>query len=74
MFALASALRSKRKPLLRIRQWVKQGLLRSVQMPGCVRIDEDHILAFIESREGGRRPPDAALNRDVPSLLRSVVT
>jgi len=34
-------------------KWVKQGLLRSVQMPGCVRIDEDDLEAFIESRKVG---------------------
>jgi excisionase family DNA binding protein len=34
-------------------KWVKQGLLRSVQMPGCVRIDEDDLEAFIENRKVG---------------------
>ena len=34
-------------------KWVQQGLLRSVQMPGCVRIDEDDLEAFIESRKVG---------------------
>jgi len=34
-------------------KWVQQGLLRSVQMPGCVRIDEDDIESFIESRKVG---------------------
>lgn len=34
-------------------RWVKLGLLPSIQMPGCVRVDEDDVEAFIASRKVG---------------------